>query len=585
MVSRRKRIAITGAVLAVLLLISVIVIPRLLTRNHELRAALASALQVSADRQQDFFLNLPPAQSRYPGSILATSKLLVLDASDANTPDIHTGSTFQLTTDDAVAASALGSLSVPALRDAAESKQAIALELRITNGKVLEMDVPQLKQRLLASNAARNAANKGTDPLIITRAYSGQLTFVLHRRSTDAGELWSRVSRSAQTSSNDRVHIAADRATAGELSVEVVDPVIFAFEASAASFITNHLGVEPSDVQLRPVKPSDIQPTSTSSRSNHAPWVLATIASGYYPSLRTLRQDWNAQSAALVRQTLAEYSPNKVHTLDATEEKPLSAPAIARFIQSMGQEARAPTPPLIIAYYVGHVLTWPSGGIALVLGTAKAIPEFATSANKTALDNAFGANIGDLARLAATLSANTEALPEGFLPLRDLYAELSQLGAPFALIVDGCLRMDEFERAREDLHITSDPGLHTFLYVGPDGNASGALSQLGMLLTHVADNQPFLHTSNPVILAAKPGTYAFASPNPDVAWNSVGPLAARITHYFRGARFDPDRPTLANVIQRVVDFTGVGEIDPKGSISWSNFSTFHARAAEIAYPE
>jgi len=54
-------------------LISVIVMPRLLTRNHELRAALASALQVSADRQQDFFVNLPPVEfGRVVGLYIAT---------------------------------------------------------------------------------------------------------------------------------------------------------------------------------------------------------------------------------------------------------------------------------------------------------------------------------------------------------------------------------------------------------------------------------------------------------------------------------------------------------------------------------
>jgi hypothetical protein len=201
---KRKRLVIVLAIVAVGLL-AVYFVPRILTRNHDLRSALASALQVSAERQQDFFINLPPAQARFPGSILATSKLLVLDASDANNPDIRPGGTFHLSTDDAVAASALGSLSVPALREAAENKQAISLELRIENGKVLEMDVPQLKRRLLESQAARDAANKGTDPLVITRAYSGQIIFVLHRRSEESADLWGRVTRSSSASKDDHL--------------------------------------------------------------------------------------------------------------------------------------------------------------------------------------------------------------------------------------------------------------------------------------------------------------------------------------------------------------------------------------------
>lgn len=197
---KHKRAIIVLAILAVVVLLAVFLLPRLLTRNHDLRSALASALQVSAERQKDFFINLPPADARFPGSILATSKFLVLDRSDANNPDIHPGGTFQLSTDDAVAASALGSLSVPALQEAAENKQAITLELKIANGKVLEMDVPQLKHRLLESQAAGDAANKGTDPLVITRAYSGQLTFLLHRRSKESVDLWNRLIRSSSAS-------------------------------------------------------------------------------------------------------------------------------------------------------------------------------------------------------------------------------------------------------------------------------------------------------------------------------------------------------------------------------------------------
>ena len=579
----RKRL-ITALVAALGLAIAVFLFPRFLTRNHDLRGALAAALQVSADRQQDFFTNLPPASSRLPGSILATRKLLVLDATDANNQDIHAGARFQLSTDDAIAASALGSLSVPVFREAAENKQAISLELRVENGKVLEMDGPQLKRRVLESQAARDAANKGTDPLIITRAYSGQLTFVLRQRSKESGELWSRLERSGASSKDDRLHISADRATAGELTVEVRDPVVFAFEASAASFITSHLGVEPTDVQLRPVRPADLGGQAMKITAPSKSWLLATISSGHYPSLQTLRQDWNASSASLVGETLAEYAPARASSLTATEERPLSESEITGFVADVGKSARENHLQFVLVYYVGHMLTWPSGDIALILGDARDVPHFAPIARKEVIDDAFGKKIGDLSRLADAISANVELLPEGFLPLRALYSDLEKMGVPFALVVDGCLRMDEFERSREALGIVSDRSGNSFFYVGTDSGATHALSQLGVLIRHAADAQPFLHSTNPVILAAKPGTYAFAIPNPDLSWGTVGPMAARLANLFRASRFDADRPTLAGLIERVVDFRGTGEIAPKGSISWSDFSQFHTAAESIPYP-
>ena len=98
--------------------------------------------------------------------MLSKCWLFILNPADANDADLHTGSSFQLTTDDQIAGSALGSLGVPWLSEAASSKQEIGLELQVTDGKILEMDVPALKRKLLASQEAQSAANKGTDPVV-----------------------------------------------------------------------------------------------------------------------------------------------------------------------------------------------------------------------------------------------------------------------------------------------------------------------------------------------------------------------------------------------------------------------------------
>jgi hypothetical protein len=86
------------------------------------------------------------------------------------------------------------------------------------------------------------------------------------------------------------------------------------------------------------------------------------------------------------------------------------------------------------------------------------------------------------------------------------------------------------------------------------------------------------------LLAAKPGTYAMSRPNPDNTWSEVGPLAARLTHLYRASRFDADRPSLADLIGRVTDLNGVGEISATGSISWSDSAQFKQLARTVGYP-
>jgi hypothetical protein len=104
------------------------------------------------------------------------------------------------------------------------------------------------------------------------------------------------------------------------------------------------------------------------------------------------------------------------------------------------------------------------------------------------------------------------------------------------------------------------------------------------LQEHVADTQPYLHSTNLVLLAAKPGTYASSRQNPDNTWSEVGPLAARLTNLYRASRFDSDRPSLADLVGRVTDFNGVGEISPTGSITWSDSTQFKQLAGTVVYP-
>src|SRR5215472_13128073 len=98
----------------------------------------------------------------------------------------------------------------------------------------------------------------------------------------------------------------------------------------------------------------------------------------------------------------------------------------------------------MVVYYIGHMVSWPDRDIALVLGEAERIPVLTRDRTNASVRRQFGAAVGSLFELSDTLNANLEPLPKGFLPLRELYRQLEEAGIPFALIVDGCVRNDEF---------------------------------------------------------------------------------------------------------------------------------------------
>ena len=163
------------------------VIVHLTAPKKDLRAALAAALHLPKEREQNFFVNLPPAGSRYPGAIMVVPQMLVLEPSTADETGLVEGDHFTLVSSDAVVADALTGFQSNPLTTAGRDKENVDVSLQISNGRLLEMAVPELKQRLLSSQSAQSAANKGTDPIIITRAYAGILTFVLRQKSS-AGE-------------------------------------------------------------------------------------------------------------------------------------------------------------------------------------------------------------------------------------------------------------------------------------------------------------------------------------------------------------------------------------------------------------
>lgn len=566
---------------AVLVAATAFVIVRITTPSKDLRAALASALHLPKEREQNFFVNLPPAGSRYPGAIMVVPQMLVLEPSTADETGLVQGDHFTLVSSDTVIADALTGFQSNPLTTAGRDKENVEVSLQISNGRVLEMAVPELKQRLLSSQSAQSAANKGADPIVITRAYAGILTFILRQKSSAGARLIADAAKSPELQTAGSIKLDASRTGQGELSIQVDQPVVFAFEASSARYITRHLASSPDDVSLTPVKLSEIKPAGRSALDPSVPWTLATISSGYYQNLRTSNQPWNSRSADVIEGALGLFLPQSTLRLRATLDHPVTSDVLKQFIASLETAAQKAHTQLIVVYFIGHTLSWPNGDIALVLGDAREISEPKRQYTNDAISERVGENVGSLFKLADTLNANLEQLPPGYMPLRELYAELETAKTPFALIVDGCLRNDEFEQFRNGLGLSSDSSTRTFFYTGPDGKLLASLDAFDSKLRHFADGLPYLRTTNPVILAAKPGTFAQPWPDPDLDWSEVGPLSARIANYVRASVWDQDSPTLGEVLSNVTDYQGTGEISPKGSISWSDFGAMKKATTEL----
>ncbi|HXM59810.1 MAG TPA: hypothetical protein VN950_03070 [Terriglobales bacterium] len=110
------------------------VIVHLTAPSKDLRTALAAALRLPKEREQNFFVNLPPAGSRYPGAIMVAPQMPVLEPSTADETGLVEGNHFTLVSSDTVIADALTGFQSNPLTTAGRDKENVDLASRSSIG-------------------------------------------------------------------------------------------------------------------------------------------------------------------------------------------------------------------------------------------------------------------------------------------------------------------------------------------------------------------------------------------------------------------------------------------------------------------
>lgn len=214
----------------------------------DLRAALAKQLQA---RPGDFVLNLPPRTGCLPGSIFTEDLRLPIARTTQDDQDLTMGPAFSLDAELGNSAEADGGATfAPLFGFLASHKSSGTAAVHIAQAHTIEMLGGDLKRRLLASEPARKAADRGTDPYIVFRAYQGQVGFRLARAAGTEASAWAKVKADAV-----QVNVAGKLATDSDVLFTIPDPIVFAFEVMKATFVTTHLGGGGADtVSLRPIE-------------------------------------------------------------------------------------------------------------------------------------------------------------------------------------------------------------------------------------------------------------------------------------------------------------------------------------------
>jgi hypothetical protein len=119
------------------------------------------------------------------------------------------------------------------------------MTVHIENAHLVEMLGGDLKKRLLASEAARSAANHGMNPFVVFLSYEGKIGFALNRQQNTSGNAWAKVKADAA-----QLHASGEEAIDNAVIFTLPQSIVFAFEVMKAAYVTTHLGGAPNEVAL-----------------------------------------------------------------------------------------------------------------------------------------------------------------------------------------------------------------------------------------------------------------------------------------------------------------------------------------------
>jgi hypothetical protein len=260
-----------------------------------------------------------------------------------------------------------------------------------------------------------------------------------------------------------------------------------------------------------------------------------------------------------------------------------------------------------VIYYVGHMVSSRTGDLLLHMGDVTPalvrdmnqhgppvlVPKESPLAAAGNLQD-LSARIREIANRAqvqadAAGTTKGEANPTpGFLTLDSLHGTAVMSGLPFALVLDGCLQDVNFTETMGALGFQyNEKNPAEFYYVGESEVVTREAWDMARAMRNYGQLRPFLTSSNPVTLAAKPGTFAMAQANPFVIGGpAIGPLALRAHRLGLKTRLTREPWDLVTMVRRLAEFNGIGEINLEGSISWSDFDGWKkAKLAALSKPD
>lgn len=551
------------------LLIAAVFLPSLFTKRS-ISNALAQALGTN---EKALSLNLPPSSQRLPGTIIAPYKDRVLTYGGPFRDDerIITGMAFESSGFVDSSLELVGSLSSSVLREALNNREKVEIEINIRDGRVLEMNVPELKEIIADLEYAADKRDLREKQFIIHKAYEGVVEYVVSSKDGKSAGFFADLDAQAQATAKSLAEIEYSIGNNRDesFSLSVVEPVVLAYECLSVEDVAVNLSGSGSDteIELQEVSSRQMFDVGKVNAPKVAPKSpaqkrigLITIASGHFDYLSSMDIPEVVSSAKKVHATLEKYGPVYENRLYSSSANTLTDTGILEWSIDLTIELIEQELDFLIVYYAGHGLQRGDAELLLPQGNLK--KNFAE---------------------AALNSVEHPELDDGYLTAETLYDALGTTGTPYALIIDACFPSSEIQESLNNVYMTQvAPTSGELLYYGPHDLITNEMVSLSKTLRDIGNRFQYRTSDDVVVFSAKPGVLAPLVRDPDdLISDRMAPLASKLISSYESSFPQNDR-SLADLIQSIIYTRGsLGEITLSGSISWSDQSELNAILGDV----
>jgi|GEM_PF-4430748 len=521
--------------------------------------------------------NVPSRNGRYPGAVLAVSSNgseLLIRRMDR--PELTPTSSGSLKGVQISGANAAWQLTGRAFGAHLEGTGNAFVEVDLKDIRIFEQEAGKLAADLRIDESVSRARASGQPVVVITKAYEAVPVVTIRQRSDAKSEDWAKLEGELTKAKGE---LLADHS----VIFRSAEPQVVAYETSEAKFIAGNFSAGEVKLELkrrlvggetsRAPKPADI-----GGKAAGGEVAFVVIASPLYVNQKFGDLPAATTSAALVDELFESAGAKRLETgLDTSARLTTEVFAAARV--KLFAAVKALKPRAFVLYYSGHAVSGMAGAHYLVMGDyqgkladdLKQTSPFVPPREST--HPLAGSNIDDVAKAITAAGQELATTQQGLVSVADLHRELTETGVPFAIVVDGCYEADAMSKLRDELRLTQWGDYYGF----GDGGVRELQQYQRALQTY--GEAPYLRSANPVIFAARPGTLAPLVRHPffdgDLV-GSVGPLAAKLGGTYLYAMENREDLRLGDWLRRITDFAGTGELDVRGSISWSNFDAMRA---------